>query len=394
MRPGNKSQENRRGALAVLFALLLPVLLIMVSFTTDVAMMASARGQLGTASDAAALAGAAKLISSNRLSGSSNLSSEMSSARAKAVEFAGYNRTLNKSTYIDSNSSNSPSGDVVIGYLDPLRLADPSLALSTDPSMTSLFNSVRVTTRRTPYRNGLIPAAFGRILGYDGYEARVSSTATAQNYRIKGFDTSASRITSLIPIVLSVDVYNAMISKSPSYADVYTYDLDTQTVSSGSDGVTESDLYPVSSGAGNWGTVRIGVSNNGTSVLSDQIANGVSTDVMAPTYGSTMVASPSAPLTFSGNPGISLGIKSAVWSIVGKNVTIPIYDPINSGGQGSNYSYSIVKFAAVTVLDFNPNGSHSTITIQPGLVTDSSLITGSAGSSWTEGGVVRIFLSR
>ena len=152
MRPGNKSQEKRRGALAVLFALLLPILLIMVSFTTDVAMMASARGQLGTASDAAALAGAARLISSNRLSGSSNLSSEMSSARAKAVEFAGYNRTLNKSTYIDSNPSNSPSkeGDVVIGYLDPLRLADPSVALSTDPSMASLFNSVQVTHATIP----------------------------------------------------------------------------------------------------------------------------------------------------------------------------------------------------------------------------------------------------
>ena len=84
MRPGIKSRENRRGALAVLFALLLPVLLIMVSFTTDMAMMASAKGQLGTASDAAALAGAAKLISSNRIAGSSD-PTEMSIARTKAV---------------------------------------------------------------------------------------------------------------------------------------------------------------------------------------------------------------------------------------------------------------------------------------------------------------------
>ncbi|HEU5116666.1 MAG TPA: pilus assembly protein TadG-related protein [Isosphaeraceae bacterium] len=380
--------------MAVLFAVLLPVLLIMVSFTTDVAMMASAKGQLGTASDAAALAGAAELISSNRVAGSSNLSREISSARTRAVQFAGYNKTLNAPTYIDANDWNSRSGDVVIGYLDPLRLSDPTVALNTDSSMTSLFNSVQVTTRRDASRNGLIPAAFGRILGYDGYEARVSSTATAQNYQVKGFDTTASRNTSLIPIVLSLDVYNAMISKSSAYADVYSYNRDTQTVTSGGDGITESDLYPVSSGAGNWGTVRIGVSNNGTSVLSSQIANGVSTSVMAPTYGSSMVASTSAPLIFSGNPGISLGIKSAIWSIIGKNVTIPIYDPNNSGGHGSNYTYSIVKFAAVTVLDFKANGSHSTLTIQPGLVTDSSLITGSASSSWTEGGVVRVFLSR
>ncbi len=81
-------------------------------------------------------------------------------------------------------------------------------------------------------------------------------------------------------------------------------------------------------------------------------------------------------------------------SIIGKTVVIPIYDPNNSSGHGSNYHYSIVKFAAVTVLDFTANGSNSTLTIQPGLVTDSSVIRNSP-ISWNsaEGGVVRIYLS-
>ena len=171
---------------------------------------------------------------------------------------------------------------------------------------------------------------------------------------------------------------------------------DTKTVISGSDGITESDLYPVSSGAGNWGTVRIGVSNNGTSLPCFPDRQRGQHDVMAPDMAVRWSPAPRRRrLTFSGNPGISLGIKDAVWSIVGKNVTIPIYDPnVLPRDKGSNSTYSIVSFAAVTVLDFKANGSHSTFTIQPGFVTDSSLITGPPSSSWTEGGAGADFLSR
>ncbi len=327
MRPRMTRNGVTRGIIAPLTAVLLPVILMLVAFTTDIAIVTSTKTQLSTAADSAALAAAISLVDNSRLSGSTNLSSVMTNARAQAVQFASYNKTLSQSTVIDPNTSNSADGDVVIGYLDSLS---HSSSLNTDIAMTSLFNSVKVTTRRTSASNGLIPASFGRLMGYDGYGSTFSSTATAQKFAIQGFNSSTSRNTSLIPMALSSDVYNQMISKQTS-DDYSCYSGSSSssggcsssgcsggshssgcgggsnTITLGSDGICESNLYPNRTGSGNWGTVRIGVSNNGTSTLSAQIANGVSTDVMAPMYGSSMALNPT--LTFSGNPGISLGIK-------------------------------------------------------------------------------------
>ena len=56
-------------------------------------------------------------------------------------------------------------------------------------------------------------------------------------------------------------------------------------MTSGADGIYESQLYPVKSGSpGNWGTINVGVSNNSTSTLGAQIR-----------YGITPASSPSFP---------------------------------------------------------------------------------------------------
>jgi hypothetical protein len=43
---------------------------------------------------------------------------------------------------------------------------------------------------------------------------------------------------------------------------------------------------------------------------------------------------------FIGNPGISVGIQSSLTAIIGKPVTIPIYD--ENGGNGANARYRVV----------------------------------------------------
>ena len=86
-----------------------------------------------------------------------------------------------------------------------------------------------------------------------------------------------------------------------------------RTVTSGADGVTESQLYPVTSGSpGNWGTINVGVSNNSTSVLGAQIRYGITPAQLATFPNSTIALDTTQTppsITFSGNPGISAGIK-------------------------------------------------------------------------------------
>jgi hypothetical protein len=162
-----------------------------------------------------------------------------------------------------------------------------------------------------------------------------------------------------------------------------------------SDGVHESVLYPVSSGSpGNWGTVKIGVSDNSTSTLGAQIRYGITPAQMATFPNSTIqldTTQTPPSIQFDGNPGISAGLSDDLTSIIGKAVTIPIYDL--NGANGNNAWYRVVEFAAVRVLDVNFQGNPKYVVIQPALVKDATAIAGSAQTNWTSGGVVRLHLS-
>jgi hypothetical protein len=254
---------------------------------------------------------------------------------------------------------------------------------------------VQVTTARSSSHGGLVPGYFSRLMGFQGSTVTVSSTAIAQNYTISGVksvDTGANA--HLLPIVLDLTTYNAMIAGQTQ--DQYTWDSTNQAVTSGPDGVTESVLYPVGSGSpGNWGTIKVGVSNNSTSVLGNQIEYGITPAQLANYPNSTIsldYTQTPPQITFQGNPGISAGLKSYLDAIVGQPVMIPIYDL--NGGNGSNAWYRVVQFAAVRIMAVDFQGNPKYVIIQPALCYDPTAIPGKAQSSWTKGGVVVLYLAR
>ena len=109
---------------------------------------------------------------------------------------------------------------------------------------------------------------------------------------------------------------------------------------------------------GNWGTVKIGVDNNSTSTLGDQIRNGITPAQLA-TFpdGKIQLDQRSSPpsITFEGNPGISAGIKDDLTSIIGKPVYIPIYDH-NRAATATTLIYRVIAFAPVRDLNVNLPG--------------------------------------
>jgi hypothetical protein len=234
-------------------------------------------------------------------------------------------------------------------------------------------------------------------MGFKGSNVTVMSTATSQAYSVSGFKASGSSSANLLPIVLDKVAWQAMMNAtSPSNGtDQYKYDTSSGTVTSGPDGVYESLLYPVSSGSpGNWGTINVGVSNNSTSILNAQILNGITPAQLATYPNSTIqldnTLSPPS-ITFSGNPGISAGIKSALTAIIGKPVVVPIYD-IN-GGNGNNAWYRVIAFQPSRIMSVNFQGNPKYVIIQPCLINDPTAVTGTA-QSWTKGGQVKLYLSR
>jgi hypothetical protein len=230
-------------------------------------------------------------------------------------------------------------------------------------------------------------------MGYTGANVNVSSTATAQTYSVSGFKAAGSASASLLPIVLDKTTWQDMMAGTTT--DQYTYNASNNTVTTGADGVHESQLYPVSNGSpGNWGTIKVGVTNNSTSTLSAQIQYGITPAQLATFPNSTIALdqTQSPPsITFSGNPGISAGIKSALTAIIGQPVVVPVYDL--NGGNGNNAWYRVIAFQPARILSVNFQGNPKYVIIQPCITTDPTAIAGSA-QSWASGGKLELFLSR
>ncbi len=257
-------RRDRKALAAVLFALLLPLFVGFTALSIDSGVVCVAQAQLSTAADAAALAGARQLASDTRLTGNADMTSLITLANNQAVTLAGANHVLGLPVDVVGNASNSAGGDVLVGYLDPSNAY--SSAMTTAAASSQLFNAVSVTTSRSAARTGVIPAFFSALMGNKGTALSLTSTALAWNYSITGFVSTNDLSAKMLPIVLDLNTYTAMMAGTTT--DQYTWNPSTRTVTSGSDGVWESVLFPVTSGnTGNWGTIKVGVSNNRTSTL-------------------------------------------------------------------------------------------------------------------------------
>lgn len=383
--------RHPRGVAAMLFGLMLPVFIGFMALSVDTAMIALARSQLSTAADSAALAGAQQLANEYRVRGVTDMTGQIASANAQAAAFAADNRALGRGVTVVQNPSNAAGGDVLVGYKDPNA---PGAPLVTDPALASLFNSVQVTAARSASRGGVVPTVFGSLMGFHGATITVPSTATAQNYAVAGFKSVENQNAHLLPIVLDVTTYNAMTAGQTT--DQYTFNPTTKSVTSGPDGVDESQLFPVRSGSpGNWGLIKVGVFNNSASTISDQIQYGITPSQLA-TYPNGVIqldTTQSPPsITFSGNPGIKASLSSALQSIIGQPVVIPIYD--QNGGNGNNAWYRVIAFAPVRILSVNFQGNPKYVVVQPALLNDPTVIHGAAQSSWKAGGQVVLHLTR
>lgn len=390
---GNRSKRSSEGTTIVLFAVMMPVIIGGLALSVDTAVTATAKAQLQTAADAAALAGARHLALSARLSGSVLNSSDIQTAHNQAIAAATRNTVLGVAARLLPNAANTNTGseDVVVGYFADLSSTTESL--STASTLLPYANTVKVTARRDANHDGTIPNFFSRLWTTNGSTPTVTSAATVKG--LIGFKQTASGTrVNLLPIVLDQDTYKAMLAKTTT--DQYTYNSGSNTVTNGGDGIHESMLFPVSAGLpGNWGTVNIGVSNNSTSTLGDQIRAGITPAQLATFPGGKILldASLNPPsITFEGNPGISAGIKDDLTSIIGKPVRIPISSV--SSGNGDNATYTVVSFAPVRVLSVNFQGTPKYVIIQPATVADDGTEVWGSVKTWPPDQQFRLSLSR
>jgi len=383
------------GKILIMTAFLLPALLGLMALSADVGIICAGRAQMQVAADAGALAGAMKLVADQRLIKSPllvSLSAETTAAQAQAKKVAQANSVLAATPLINDNANNSASGDVVVGYFNPnTRVWTPPPV----PAQLSPFtNAVKVTVMRSSDHGGVIPGFFSRIWDYTGTSVSTPAIAMAQNYPIKGFKPAGNANADLLPIVLDIVTWKAMMANLTT--DLYSYNASSNSISNSPDGIYESQLFPVGSSPGNWGTVQIGTSNNSTSVIGAQILSGITSSQMATYPNSTIQLDPSLSppsITFTGNPGISSTLQTALTSIIGKPVVIPIYDIVTP--QGANATYRVVNFQPCRIVAVDFSGKSKFVIVQPSYVIDSTAIPITdptqlpIGWDWTQGGVIK-----
>jgi Flp pilus assembly protein TadG len=355
-----RRKTARRGALTVLAAFLLVVMLALMALAIDVGHMCLVRTQAQRAADASALAAAWELIGEERLRG--QFDDADASARRVAAEYAARNRLGAQTAHLVTDE------DVQIGRLN--NFADHSEKMSYGDPRRS--NALTVNVLATAARGRQTRHFFAPIFGHDYFDTRATATAAFGN-RISGFRTSEQNpLTTLLPFTLKVTDWKAHLNGTASATDVWSYDPVDGSVAPGGDGIPELMLYPIDSTSGNWGTVDIGNDNNSTADLERQIRHGVSDADLARFGGALELDSLTNTLNLNADTGISAGMKDALAEIIGQPRSIPLYRSVV--GNGNTTNYEIVGFAGIRIVDVKLTGKDKHLMIQPAFVLDRTAI--------------------
>jgi len=324
-------------------------MLAMVAFSVDLGYVLTAKEELQRTADASALAACWDYGKS--LSKGQTYTVATQSGRSAASTYASYNQITKNPTQIDTNTSNSPGGDVVFGYISDLGGASNNF----QTGATTNYNAIQVRVRKDSSLNGKVPYFFARIFGIQGQALTAQATA-AMVRDVSGFKAPADGTNiDLLPFALDLQTWNGLMAGSGD--DAWKWDPATKKVVAGSDGVLEVNLYPQGTGSpGNRGTVDIGSSNNSTSDIARQILNGISPSDLA-AMGGKIEFNSDGKLFLNGDTGISAGVKDELASIMGQPRIIPIFSAVT--GNGNNATYTIVKWQGIRIVNVKLTGSMS-----------------------------------
>ena len=354
-------QKRRRAATAVLVLVTLPVMLGMAALAIDVGVMYNTRADLQRAADAAAMAGASAYTTDSmmQIRQGDDGSSLFSQVEYLADTRASGTSVLNPS--FGTEVTNVAFSDIQVGWLDVTSGTSP-LHVGVAPDD---HNAVQVTVRRADEGgNGPVQLFFASLFGISETEISASATAVFDD-RVGGFDIGESG-GALLPFTIHEDVYENDIV---SGGDDYGYDPDLGSVTSGADGVRETNLYPHDVAPGNFGLLNLpSDSPSDATAHKEQIDNGVQPEDIESDIGGTEFTffdEDGNPITYTlgGNPGLEVTLKANLENRVGDVVAFLLHDAATEGGSNTEYHIVGIRFGRLMAHSLNkkPNG----IWIQP-----------------------------
>jgi len=383
---------RRRGAVAVMFAVMIVVLLGFAALSVDVGHLYLAKAELQRTADAAALSGALSLADDRQIMYDEGEQSEAQlqemalAAAGQAVTIA----ALNSANNVDPILQN---GDVVVGEFD---FTNPTAPLDT----TGYVNAVQVTARLTQASaNGPVAHFFAPVIGAMHSDVTATAVAAFDDHFV-GYAPPSSGTGPLIPFTIYVDEYEEQLVSGP---DEFEYDNDLAVVREFPDTVREIRLYPYADeeggdGAGNFGVLNIGIGNLGVPGVEGQILYGVTAEQLAQEIGTSDIQfydDNGNPLTYeiTGNPGMQVGMADAVEARVGDVVGFFIHNQLVDTGSNSVYTIVNIRFGRLMEVHLTGAPDQRRIRIQPAVYTDPGVITDPDAPS-SEGQVGKVLIVR
>ena len=261
--PREQGQPGRRGTAIILAVVMLFVVLGIAAFTVDYGLLNVTKGQMQNAADSAAHAAMQELVQG--IGPGATISPPVASANAGSTA--------------ESMVQRFRTGDVnhtALAADRDVRFGQRSWNSTTNQWVqewgTTPYNMVEVTVRRTTAADAPLGAVFSRVFGNESFDLEakaVASVAPATGFTLPA--GSASTI-NILPIALDLTTWNNLLSQTyhgtaNGFQDRHRYDANSETVSSGADGILEVNIYPDANSnlpPGNRGTVDLGSPNNST----------------------------------------------------------------------------------------------------------------------------------
>ncbi len=383
--------HRRRGAAAVFAMVMMVVLIGFAALTIDVGVLYNTRADLQNAADAAALAGAAAYASPAMIqvrlgnSPSQNLQIVLALAGNQAMHAASKNTSFaGEGVILDAD-------DLRTGWIDVTSATSPL-----DPSpLPADYNAVQVVARRSKESsNGPVQFYFAPIFGKHTTSVSASAVAVYDDH-FAAYDVAIPGAADVWPFTISTTQYDAWVTGS---TDGYSYDPDSDQVSTGPDGEVELRLYPDKLAPGNYGLLNIGTPNQGKTALSDQITSGVSSDDLEVEIGSpelTFYDDDGDPVgyTISGNPGLKSTLEADIKSRIGDVVAFFVHDNVMESGSNVQYHVTGIRFARVMYVLLQGSSPKRGLWMQPVSYNGPGIIT-IPGAPSSDGNAGKIMLVR
>lgn len=317
-RAGRTASDD--GAVAVIAAVLVVVLVGMAAFVADFGLAYSSKRQLQNAADGAALAAAKQLydVADPGRSCAVVLASARANARSVAVAY---------------EDLNAPRGSALKTGAAPAGwVGDAGVAFRCNPA-----GNAEVMVSNT----NLSPTLFGGVFGATGYQLAQTATAAMG---------PPNSLVGLRPFAVCAQIKDALLAQdalTPGAAQLITLNKVFNASS-------PTGAAPCGSAPGNWGTLDF----NGGSNQPADITLWTDVGYNAPVdLGSDLV------ITFPGDPGFpaansgqcttadgcrhTVKLDGALDDILGRPSVLPIFDVVT--GSGQNATYQVVGFLGVVV---------------------------------------------